>query len=209
MRTITVRDVMTRTVVAVRPDTPFKEIARLMHEHRVSGVPVADQDGRIVGIVTEADLLRGERKERHASPFLQWIMEPRSSVELHRLQDLRAGDIMTRNVVTVGPDTPIQRAIDLILHAQVKRLPVTDETGRVLGIVSRRDLLQPFLRPDEDIRSEITDDVVFRTMWIDPDTVSVEVRRGVVALRGQVDRRSVKEILVEMVRRVDGVVGVE
>lgn len=116
---------------------------------------------------------------------------------------------MTRRVVTTTPDTPVREAIERLMQAEVKRLPVVDEEGRVVGIVSRGDLLRPFLRPDEQIRREITQDVLLRTMWIDPDTVRVAVHRGEVSLRGQVDRRSVKEILLELVRRVDGVVGVE
>lgn len=209
MRRITVGEVMTTQVVTARRHLPFKEIARLMHEHGVSGLPVVDEEGRIEGIVTEADLLRGMPKERAGSPWLQWLIEHWHPDDVARLHASRAEDVMTRRVVTTTPETPVQEAIERLMQAGVKRLPVVDEAGRVIGIVSRRDLLRPFLRPDEEIRREVQHDVLLRTMWIDPDTILVAVHGGVVTLRGEVDRRSIKEILVEMVRRVDGVVGVE
>lgn len=206
-----VRDVMTTEVVSVREDTPFKEIARTMHEHRVSGVPVLDRDGRLRGIVTEADLLAVEQDEpRGRRTFLEWLVHPAGLVEIERrTEGLTAGDLMTRNVVTVRPDTSVREAVKTLLQAKVKRLPVVDPEGRVVGIASRPDLLSPFLRPDEEIAREVREDVILGAMWIDPSMIVAEVKDGVVRLEGEVDRRSVKEILVELVRRVDGVVGVD
>lgn len=213
MRKLRIDDVMTRTVVFVREDTPFKDVVRSMLEHRVSGVPVLDAEERLVGIVTEADLLtieEGKVEPKHRRSFLEWVLQPSRLAEIEReAADVRAEDIMTPSVVTARPEMKIPEAAKLMLDAQVKRLPVIDEEGKVLGIVSRRDLLQPFLRTDEEIAHEIREDVVFRTMWIDPDTIGVEVERGLVSLRGTVERKSVAEILVELVHRVEGVVGVE
>lgn len=213
MKKLKIEDVMTRTVVAVREDTPFKDVVRSMLEHRVSGVPVLDSEERLVGILTEADLLtieEGKLEPKHRRSFLEWLLEPARFAEIEReAADVRAEDIMTPSVVTVRPETTVPEAAKLMLDAQVKRLPVIDEEGRVLGIVSRRDLLSPFLRTDEEIADEIREDVIFRTMWIDPDTIGVEVKDGLVRLRGTVERKSVKEILVELVHRVEGVVGVE
>lgn len=208
----TVEDVMTRDVVSVREDTPFKDIAALMHEHRVSGVPVVGDDGRLVGIVTEADLLMAEEEHepRRRRSFVEWFIHPKRLQEIEgRAEDVRARDIMTRKVVTVRPGTTVREAMKVLLDAGVKRLPVVDDDGRVVGIVSRGDLLAPFLRPDEEIEQEIRDQVVVRTMWMDPETIEVSVSRGVVRLAGRVERRSERDILVEFVHRVDGVVGVE
>lgn len=211
MKTLRVEDVMTRTVVMVREDTPFKELVRRMIEHRVSGVPVLNDEDRLVGIVTEADLLtieEGKVEPKRRRSFLEWFIQPARIAELAD-KDVRAEDIMTPSVVTAGPEMKVPEAAKLMLDAQVKRLPVVDDEGKVLGIVSRRDLLSPFLRTDEEIAHEIREDVIFRTMWLDPDTVSVAVEDGSVTLRGTVERKSVREILVELVHRVEGVVGVE
>jgi CBS domain-containing protein len=211
VKTTTVRDVMTPTVVVGHEDTPFKELVRSMAEHRVSGVPVVSTEGRLVGIVTEADLLRVEAHEQPPRNLLvELFIDRRRLEEIERLaDDIRARDIMTRDVVTVAPDRPIDEAARRMIHEGVKRLPVVDEKGRILGIVSRRDLLRPFLRSDQEIRREIEEDVVIHTMWIDPGAVAVAVRTGVVSLRGTVDLKSTGRILEELVRRVPGVIGVE
>jgi len=213
MRTMRIEDVMTPTVVVVPEDAPFKEVVRTMHEHRVSGVPVLDRDKKLVGIVTEADLLAVEEEQadpKRRRSFLEWFLVPTRAVEYgRRVEDLRAEDIMTRGVVTVSPDMPVPEAAKLMLDAAVKRLPVVDEDRSVLGIVSRSDLLMPYLRPDEEIEREIREDVLVGTMWLEPDAVGIGVDTGVVTLSGRVERKSVREVLVELVRRVVGVVGVE
>lgn len=208
-----VSDVMTTDVVSVREDTPFKEIARLMHERGISGVPVVDENGRLRGIVSEADLLAMEEEKvepRRRRSFLEWFIDPKRLAEIEARADaVVAADIMTRSVVTVNPDTPIRQAITRLLDAKVKRLPVVDEDARLVGIVSRTDLLSPLLRPDGEIEREVKEEVILRSMWLDPTMMIVEVKDGVVRLEGRVESRSVKEILVDLVRRVDGVVGVE
>ncbi len=201
---------MTREVVTANPETPFKELTLLLSEHRISGIPIVDSDRKLVGIVTEADLLwtEREREPKRRSRFLEWFIDRKRLAEIERvIPDLRARDVMTPEVVTVEPQTPVREAVIRLLKAGVKRLPVVDPDGRIVGIVSRRDLLEPFLRSDEDIRREIVEEVVLDAMWLDPATIDVAVERGVVRLRGQVDLRSTKEILVRMVDRVDGVVG--
>lgn len=210
MKPTRVGDVMTRTVVSVREDTPFKELVRIMHEHRVGGVPVLDADDHLTGLVTEVDLLRAEAGTRHAGPrsaFLEWFIHPARLAKIEsRADGLRAADVMTKEVITVSPQTQVHDAIRTLLRTGVKRLPVVDTQWRVLGIVSRRDLLSPFLRTDEEIRREVYEEVIRGTMWIDPTTINVEVHHGVVTLRGQVERRSEKLIMAGLVRRVAGVV---
>jgi CBS domain-containing protein len=201
---------MTRTVVVAREDTPFKEIARLMSEHRVSGLPVLDAEDRLVGIVSEGDLLAAEDGGRHRSLILEWFIGRRRLEEIEaKGDDLKARDVMMRDVVTIGPDEPIDAAARTMLTNGVKRLPVVDGEGKVIGIVSRTDVLRPYLREDEAIRKEIVEDVILDTMWIDPSTVHVEVKEGVVILEGPIETKSTKDLLVDLVRRVSGVVGVE
>jgi CBS-domain-containing membrane protein len=212
MSQLTVEDVMTREVVAAGTDTPLKELARLMYRNRISGVPVLDDEERLVGIVTEAALLTAEGRQAEKRPrgaFLRWILEPGHFSEIERQgRQVRAADIMTTIVATVAPKTPLDEAVRVLLDSGVKRLPVVED-HRVAGIVSRHDLLTRFLRSDEDIHHEIVEDVVLRAMWIDPGGVAADVRRGAVRLAGEVYLRSEKEILAEMVRRVDGVVAVD
>lgn len=210
MKQITVRDVMTNNVVTTSPSAPFKYLLRIMEDHRISAVPVVDDTGRLVGIVSGADLLKAESAEPpRRNFFLEWFVSPARLADIQRRsEDLRAEDVMTRDVMTVRAETSVTDAARTLLEAGVKRLPVTDEAGRVVGIVSRADLLRPYLRSDLDIRREVIEDVVLGAMWIDPSTVDVQVRRGVVTVTGRVERRSEKEILVELIRRVSGVVGV-
>ena len=212
MKSQTVKDVMTPTVVIAREETPFKELVRIMSLNRVSGVPiVAGEEPTLIGIVTEADLVRVEAHEQPPrSLFLELFIDRRRLEAIERLaEDVRAGDIMTRDVVTVRPDITVQDAARLLIRHGVKRLPVVDEKGKILGIVSRSDLLRPYNRPDEDIRREIEEDLIFKTMWIEPGTVTVTVSRGVVSLKGTVDLNSSRDILEELVRRIPGVVGLE
>jgi CBS-domain-containing membrane protein len=205
----TVRDVMTNSVVTTSPNAPFKYVLRIMQDHRISGVPVVDDAGRLMGIVSEADLLKAESTEPpRRNFFLEWFVSPARIADLERRsEDLRAEDVMTRDVVTVRAETSVTDAVRTLLGAGVKRLPVTDEEGRVVGIVSRADLLRPFLRSDVDIRREVIEEVILGAMWIDPSTLDVRVLRGVVTVTGRVERRSEKEILVLLIRRVSGVVG--
>ena len=212
MRITKVQDVMTRDVVTAPPEASFKDLARLMYERGVSGIPIV-HDGRLVGIVTEADLLGAERaavEPRRRRRFLEWFVDRRLLERAERAaRDLRARDLMTREVVTVRPQDPVRLAIRTLLDAGVKRLPVVDEEGRLVGIVSRSDLLRPFLRSDEEIRAEIEGDVIRRGLWSDPWAIHAEVRRGVVRLSGEVEDEEERGILLDVVRRVDGVVGVE
>lgn len=210
MKEITVRDVMTNSVVTTSPSAPFKYVLRIMQDHRISAVPVVDDTGRLVGIVSEADLLKAESTEPpRRNFFLEWFVSPARLAEIERRsEDLRAEDVMTRDVLTVRAEASVSDAARTLLGAGVKRLPVTDEGGRVVGIVSRADLLRPYLRSDLEIRTEVVEDVILGAMWIDPSTLDVRVHRGVVTVGGQVELRSAKEILVELIRRVSGVVGV-
>lgn len=203
----TVADVMTREVVVAGPKTPFKELVRRMHEARVSALPVLDEDGRLVGIVSEADLILKEDPELDEAGRMFESRHRRT--DRQKAAGLFAAELMTSPVVTIGPDASLGQAARLMHRKQVKRLPVVDEAGRLVGILARSDLLTVFLREDADIEREVREDVVRRTLWIDPGTVTVSVREGVVRLGGQLERRSLIPVLERLVASVDGVVGVE
>lgn len=194
--TRTVSDVMTRNVVAVRPSTPLKEIVRRLDAQGLSAVPVVDDEGRLAGIVTDADVLR----VGNAPPE---IARSRANGGPH------AADIMSAPVVSLRPGATLREAMGLMCDRDVGRLPVVDDEGRVVGILSRGDLLRAFLRPDDEIRDEVLARVVERVLGIHGAGVRVEVRDGVLRLTGSVERRSLIVVLVGLAHAVEGVAAVE
>ncbi|MGW4084306.1 CBS domain-containing protein [Streptomyces sp. NPDC004822] len=210
MRHDKVGSVMTTDVVRAEYGTPFKEVARLLGGHRISGLPVVDDDEMVLGVISETDLLAHQA----APPD-----PPRSRFSLDRLtragrrraekaQARTAGQLMTEPPVTVHAEDTIVEAARTMARHRVERLPVLDEEDRLVGIVTRRDLLQVFLRPDARIRAEVVDEVLVRALWLPPGSVTVTVVEGVVTLAGRMERRSETEIAVSMTRQIDGVVGV-
>ncbi|MFD8565441.1 CBS domain-containing protein [Streptomyces sp. NPDC057694] len=205
-----VGSVMVGDVVRVEYGTPFKEVARLLNRHRISGLPVVDDNERVVGVISETDLLTREARTAEPDvPAHRWHRPGRSGRAERRKEQARtAGQLMSAPPVTVHADDTIAEAARTMAHRKVERLPVVDEEERLVGIVTRRDLLQVFLRPDDEIRREILDEVFVRTLWLTPQTVSVQVHEGVVTLDGQVERRSEKDIAGRMTGHIDGVIGV-
>lgn len=199
----TVGDVMTHTVVALAGGAMFKDIMRTMRQWGVSALPVLDDGGRVIGVVSEADLLRKEES---------WRDDPdpsgSSGRSPGRAEAVTAQELMTAPAVTVRADATPARAARLMARHQVKRLPVVDGTGALRGIVSRSDLLKVFLRDDEDIAGEIRRDVVAGRFPAAGESVHVEVREGVVTLTGRVRDTSFLPVLVRLVRAVEGVVDV-
>jgi CBS domain-containing protein len=190
----TVADVMTVRVHVASPLTPFKLLVRLIEENRISAVPVVNQQGVPVGVVSESDLLLKESRvaKRH---------EDRVKTEA-----TIAADLMTSPPITVRTDALIADAARLMQERNVRRLVVVDARGRIAGIVSRSDLLQIFLRTDEDLREEIIHGILPAIVPNDARTVDVDVRSNVITLAGEVDRRSDVEILIRMARDIDGAV---
>jgi CBS-domain-containing membrane protein len=202
-----IRDVMTREVVTVDEETLFKEITQLLADCRISAVPVLDPNGRVVRIVSEADLLLKE--EYPDGPPGGWLLEGRRRRATRaKATGDTAVELMTAPAITVGPDASLAEAARLLHRHHIKRLPVLDPAGPLLGIVSRADLLKAFLRSDDQIARDVRQDVFRRALWMDPDTVGVEVRDGVVTLAGRLERRSLIPIAVRLVHGVDGVVEV-
>lgn len=200
----TVFEVMTHDVVTAAPETPFKEIARLFADHDVSAVPVVDADRRLLGVVSEADLLRSTAE----LPDLEgrWAGVRLLSRERGLPDAETAGQLMTSPAVTAQPTWNLVETARTMHRKGVKRLPVTDETGRLVGIISRSDLLRPFLRSDTAIRDEIEHDVLAGTLRLAPETIRVTVDDGVVRLTGRVAERADIRVIVRLCRSVDGVV---
>ncbi len=187
------KDVMSSPVVTVRPDTPVTDAAALMAAHHISGLPVVTAEGELVGIVTEADLLRharGGRRERGA-----------------RAVRLRVRDLMTSPVVTVDEEALLSEVAALMVRRQINRVPVM-RAGQLVGIVSRADIVRALARSDEEIAAAVRDSLL-HDLWVDTSRLTVEVRQGVVILDGEVDRWSEKQLVERWVAAADGVVGVD
>lgn len=201
----TVGDVMTHTVVAVGRGATFKEVAENMHEWRVSAVPVVEADARVIGVVSEADLLAKE-EYRDGVPN---IGEPRERMEqLAKAGALTAGDLMSSPAVCVHQDAQLTEAARIMARKRVKGLPVVDGVGRLSGFVSRSDLLKVFLRADDDIAGEIQREVI----GLLPDAgprLRVQVEKGVATVRGELADSSLVPVLARLIRSVEGVVDVD
>ncbi len=202
---VTVNDVMTATVVAVRQGASYKEMAALLRKYRISAFPVLDDDQRVIGIVSEADLLAKEALNADRSGTINALVHHK---ELKKADGVTAGDLMTSNVVTVKPDDTVEHAARLMYQLQVKRLPVVDAGGYLVGIVSRADLLTVFDRPDQEIRAEIVDDVIRHEFLIDPAVFIVTVADGVVTITGAPETADLGHRITDKIRRVQGVVSV-
>ncbi|GAB2942410.1 CBS domain-containing protein [Streptomyces heilongjiangensis] len=201
-----VSDVMTHTVAAIGSGAAFKEIVRMMHDWKVSALPVLEGEGRVVGVVSEADLLAKEEFRDS---------DPDRRTQLARLADLAkagartAGELMTSPAVTVRADATLAEAARAMARARVKRLPVVDELGMLEGVVSRGDLLKVFLRGDDEIAEEVRREVVSYLFPEPGSAVRLTVREGVVRLGGHVRDTSLVPVAARLIRAVEGVVDVE
>ena len=199
-----VRDVMTTDVVSVSPGTPFDDVARTLLGRSIRAVPVLD-GGTVLGVVSEADLLRTaeERDPRRQG-------EPaRSNRDTDVEPPVTAADVMTAPAVCIRSDESIAQAARTMRSHRVGWLPVLDAAGdRVVGVLGRADVLAVFLRTDDDLRTEIVDEVFGHFLRAEPGAVHVEVRDGVVTLRGWLARSSDVELAVALVARLEGVVSV-
>jgi CBS domain-containing protein len=205
----TVKDIMTTKVAAVRGNASFKEMAARLREARVSAFPVIDDDGKVVGVVSEADMLPRETLD---AGWAAGIPEMTSQI-LHRkdqkkAESVTAADLMTQPAVTAAPEDTVEYAARLMYVRRVKRLPVVDAQGRLVGIISRADVLSVFDRPDEEIRKEITDDLIPNELRSDPDRFTVTVNGGIVTLEGSPETVELGRAIVARTRHAQGVVAV-
>lgn len=205
-----VRDVMTRSVISAGPETPLKDAAGLMVDHRLSGLPVVGGRGEVLGVLSEADFLvkaQGGDAIQHR-PLARFIGDSRNATaQLTKLQAVTAGGAMTSPAVTIGPDRRIADAAALMTARHVNRLPVVDD-GRLVGIVTRADLVRAYVRSDDELARAIREDVLLRILWLDPARFEVQVENGVATIRGQADRRSTAEMVGRVVAMVPGIVDV-
>jgi CBS domain-containing protein len=204
-----VKDVMTVEVVSVGEDTPFKEIVSVLLRTGVGAVPVLDGAGQVRGVVSETDLLAKEA-EPTALEDAHPLERPRRRVERKKAGGSIAADLMTAPPVVAYANTAIADAAKEMRRHHVQRLPVIDVlTGRLIGIVSRSDLLRVYTRADEEIRRDVLDQVIAKESAMDPTTFVVTVTDGNVVIGGQIERRSLIPLLLHAVRRVEGVVSAE
>src|SRR5215470_11803434 len=206
----TIRDVMTTDVVTVDRITPYKEIAQLLAEHKISAVPVLIMGRHVAGVVSEADLLAAEDQTARRARTGRTGVLPWTRRQVAQHPKLTAEELMTKPAVTIHPDAPIPRAAAVMRNNHVRRLPVVDASGKLVGIVSRRDLLSVFLRPDAQIADEVRE-LLTEILFADPATITVAVRRGVVTLLGrpgQQDHHDLIPVAIRLIWDIDGVVDV-
>jgi len=204
MKTTTVQEIMTTRVIWVDKDATFREMAVALREHRVSAFPVVDDDHKVIGVVSEADLLTKEALDDEPG-VLAGILHRKDQA---KARGVTAGDLMTATVVAVRPDDTVEHAAKLMYDRRVKRLPVTDTDGHLVGIISRADVLAVFDRTDHAIHQEITDEVILGEFMADPSAIQVTVKDGIVTLAGRPETNEAGHDIVRLVRHVQGVVAV-
>jgi CBS domain-containing protein len=200
-----IRELMTTEVMTISPNMALMEAARRMLDAGVSGMPVTEE-GVVVGILTEADFVTTEadRRVKQRAGLLRFLHPGHEIPSQERL----VGDVMTTDVKFIDPDADHAEAARMMEKAKVKRLPVVEE-GRLVGLVSRSDILRAYTRPDADIVAEIKGHVMKDVLWIDPRRVDVESSDGNISLRGRLETRSDATLLVELTKRLDGVTSVQ
>jgi CBS domain-containing protein len=198
-----VSTVMTTDVVTVRPETTLKHVAALLGARGISGAPVVDENGRVLGVVSEADILAKERRPAHLSLWEHLLhrdrLDPKTTART-------AGEAMTAPAVTIAAQRRIDAAATIMLDRSVNRLPVPDVEGLLVGIVTRADLVRAFAGSDDDIARESREDVFLHDLWLDPTSVELTVSEGEVTLTGQFEDEDVRELVLQRIRLVPGVV---
>jgi CBS domain-containing protein len=206
-----VREVMTEHVLTIGPEAPIKDVARILLDNGISGLPVCDIEGRVLGVISEGDILykAHDPRDDHIGGPLGWIVEGKPDYAAYRKAEaLTAGKAMTTPAITIPPYESVAEAARIMSERGMNRLPIVKD-DQLVGIVTRADLVRAFTRSDHDVELEIREDVLHRTMWIETGKVEVSVQRGRAVLTGRLERRSDVGLLTRLVRRVPGVTAVE
>ena len=208
---MTVGDVMTPSVVTVKEAAPLKEVAEVLIERGISGVPVVDDAGVVVGVVSEADfLLKGSGQDVARPHRLGRLFGDSKAAEARQQKRhaTTAGEAMTSPAITVRPSQTLAEAARLMTGQLVNRLVVMDG-GKLVGIVTRADLVRAFVRSDDELADTIREEVLLRIMWLDPAGFTVRVTHGVATITGHAERRSTAEAIETAIAMVPGIVGVK
>lgn len=203
-----VQDVMTQDVRTIAPEATLKDAARQLVEHRISGLPVCDARGRIVGVLSEGDILYKERGRTESRGPLARFVDGSSTAAERKSAARTVRDAMSAPVVTITATSQAAAAARSMVEAGVNRLPVLDWDGNLVGIVTRADLVRAFIRSDEQIAAEIREDVLHRVLWIEPGRIEIEVRDGEVTLSGELETSADVTVLERLVEKVPGVVAI-
>ncbi|MFF3201045.1 CBS domain-containing protein [Streptomyces sp. NPDC002962] len=208
-----VGEVMTQDVVEAHRETPFKDVVRLLDRHRIGGLPVVDDDDKVVGVISQTDLIRRQAAGPPAARARRFRLPPlgrsaRRADSAGTGGAVTAQELMSTPAVTVHPEQRVADAARVMERHGVERLPVVDEEDRLIGIATRRDLLRVFLRTDDEIRREVRDEVLARAVGRPVHGASVRVRDGMVTLEGDLDSGDDIPLAIRLTYRVDGVVGV-
>ena len=207
-RPMQVEEVMSRDVLSVGPDTSLKDAAATLVERRISGLPVCDDTGRVLGVLSEADLLRKEGGPTHlVGGLFGWLVEVPDHDDVVKARARTVGEAMTAPALTIGPRDAVADAAARMIERRINRLPVVED-GVLVGIVTRADLVEAFARSDAEIEREIREHVIGRMTFIRSDRVHVEVSGGEVVLQGELESQYGAELLARLVARVIGVVAV-
>jgi CBS domain-containing protein len=203
-----VKDLMTTDVLTVQTSTLLKDAAALLAQHRISGLPVVDDERHVLGVLSEGDILYKESDTSGRPSLLERLLAPGTGAIELKLAARTVGQAMSAPALTTGPRRPVTEAATMMIEEGVNRLPVVDHNERLMGIVTRADLVRAFVRPDEAIEREIREDVIHRILWLEPEQLAITVSGGEVELTGQVETKTDAELIPSFVRRVPGVVGV-
>ncbi len=200
-----VRELMTANVVSVRPDASLREAATLLMEHRISGLPVVNGTGEVVGVLSEADIVAKASGGTGNGGLLSWLVGP--DIEERKVEARTVAEAMSSPALSVAPTRPVHEAARRMISEGVNRLPVV-ENGKLVGILTRADIVRAFTRDDGELATEIREDILRRTFWVTPGSVAVTVSDGRVTLEGEVETEGDTEMLPIFVSRVPGVVSV-
>jgi CBS domain-containing protein len=204
----TVKDVMTTNVIWVRKDASFKEVATALREHRFSAFPVLDDKAKVIGVVSQSDMLAKEALIDDQDSLRGDITSILHHKDEKKAHGITAGDLMIGTPVTVAPEDTVEHAARLMYKHRVRQLPVVDASRHLVGIISRADVLAVFDRSDEEIRKEITDNVILYEFLDNRQALTVTVKGGVVTLEGTPETNATGHAIVRRIRHVPGVVAV-